>query len=128
MAKNKPQKSDFDKFLPDDEATVEVITTPGEGKEHISGPEPVVASTTEVAPPPHSAPLDVKPVGYGLGSIRAGTQLQPLAVKEGTDPLLVRSFNVLRNLQVGGLISPYSGMILNEVDELLNALKKQIEG
>lgn len=63
----------------------------------------------------------------GVVNFHTGQELPKIKVKEGATPLLVEAWYMLRRLVSGGLISPYSLWITDDIDVLASKMRKEIE-
>lgn len=123
MAKTKKPTDDFSKFLPDDGVPTEIVNTPIQVAEHQGTPPDQPSSPVVVQMSP--SVISNLPTNIITGS-HMGAELPPVSPKEGTDPLIVEAYKMFRTLRVGGLISPYSGFILEQVDDLMKKLEEKV--
>lgn len=131
MAKNKGRQGDeFTRFTRDEPREVPDAEA-GQRFLDAEVPDPAAGekSTSVVAEEPQVSTQEVnRGVDEAAVTFHTGRELPRVTPRDGVHPLLVESYKLLRTLVAGGLITPWAGTVMHDVDVLLARLRKEVEG
>lgn len=129
MAKNKGRQDDFVKFTRDEPREVPDADLGQKFLDEVVPDRVMEGKSTSEAEEPRVSTQEVnRGAGEAAVTFHTGRELPKVCPKEGTHPLLTEGYLLLRRLVAGGLITPWAGAVMHEVDVLLAKLRKEVEG